>query len=191
MYCLRQNAFNYICFPNGWLNVNVAPLLSGDKLSDAEVEEMIAEADKDGDGTLNYEEFVKMLTTDWSIASVTQWCPGQFVWARVRAEILSPRPESFPPASSTPATTVIVQRLVSSDLIRENTFVTFENRVNWSLVYFPSKALPCNSISLNTRSHEIFKVNDAQFVKLKSSYNGSEVYSPSFLPTWCVALYEL
>lgn len=36
----------------------------GDKLSDAEVEEMIAEADKDGDGTLNYEEFVKMLTTD-------------------------------------------------------------------------------------------------------------------------------
>ena len=40
------------------------PLISGDKLSDAEVEEMIAEADKDGDGTLNYEEFVKMLTTD-------------------------------------------------------------------------------------------------------------------------------
>ena len=38
--------------------------LEGDKLSDAEVEEMIAEADKDGDGTLNYEEFVKMLTTD-------------------------------------------------------------------------------------------------------------------------------
>jgi len=36
----------------------------GDKLSEAEVEEMIAEADKDGDGTLNYEEFVKMLTTD-------------------------------------------------------------------------------------------------------------------------------
>ena len=39
-------------------------LFSGDKLSDAEVEEMIAEADKDGDGTLNYEEFVRMLTTD-------------------------------------------------------------------------------------------------------------------------------
>ena len=39
-------------------------LIAGDKLSDAEVEEMIAEADKDGDGTLNYEEFVKMLTTD-------------------------------------------------------------------------------------------------------------------------------
>merc|ERR1711953_769158 len=36
----------------------------GDKLSEAEVEEMIAEADKDGDGTLNSEEFVKRLTTD-------------------------------------------------------------------------------------------------------------------------------
>ena len=29
-----------------------------------EVEEMINEADKDGDGVLNYEEFVKMLTSD-------------------------------------------------------------------------------------------------------------------------------
>jgi len=36
----------------------------GDKLSNEEVEEMINEADKDGDGVLNYEEFVKMLTTD-------------------------------------------------------------------------------------------------------------------------------
>jgi Ca2+-binding EF-hand superfamily protein len=38
--------------------------LPGDKLTPEEVEEMIAEADKDGDGVLNYEEFVKMLTTD-------------------------------------------------------------------------------------------------------------------------------
>ena len=28
---------------------------------------MITEADKDGDGVLNYEEFVKMLTTDWNV----------------------------------------------------------------------------------------------------------------------------
>ena len=47
--------------------------IEGDKLSDAEVEEMIAEADKDGDGTLNYEEFVKMLTTDWTVQSWYFW----------------------------------------------------------------------------------------------------------------------
>ena len=39
--------------------------VSGDKLTEEEVEEMINEADKDGDGVLNYEEFVKMLTTEW------------------------------------------------------------------------------------------------------------------------------
>ena len=38
--------------------------ISGDKLSLEECQEMINEADKDGDGVLNYEEFVKMLTTD-------------------------------------------------------------------------------------------------------------------------------
>ena len=54
-----QNAFNYVSLMNKCFS-----LIPGDKLSDAEVEEMIAEADKDGDGTLNYEEFVKMLTTD-------------------------------------------------------------------------------------------------------------------------------
>lgn len=54
-----QNAFNYVSL----MNECFSPI-PGDKLSDAEVEEMIAEADKDGDGTLNYEEFVKMLTTD-------------------------------------------------------------------------------------------------------------------------------
>lgn len=36
----------------------------GDKLKDEEVDDLIHEADKDGDGVLNYEEFVKMLTTD-------------------------------------------------------------------------------------------------------------------------------
>jgi len=33
----------------------------GEKLTNEEVEEMIKEADMDGDGTINYEEFVKMI----------------------------------------------------------------------------------------------------------------------------------
>ena len=37
---------------------------AGDKLSEEEVDDLISEADKDGDGVLNYEEFVRMLTAD-------------------------------------------------------------------------------------------------------------------------------
>lgn len=33
----------------------------GEKLTDDEVDAMIAEADVDGDGSVNYEEFVKMM----------------------------------------------------------------------------------------------------------------------------------
>jgi Ca2+-binding EF-hand superfamily protein len=33
----------------------------GEKLTEEEVEEMIREADVDGDGQVNYEEFVKMM----------------------------------------------------------------------------------------------------------------------------------
>merc|ERR1712093_248717 len=33
----------------------------GEKLSDTEVEEMIREADTDGDGQINYDEFVRMM----------------------------------------------------------------------------------------------------------------------------------
>ncbi|XP_039067833.1 calmodulin-like protein 8, partial [Hibiscus syriacus] len=35
----------------------------GEKLNDEEVEQMIREADLDGDGQVNYDEFVKMMTT--------------------------------------------------------------------------------------------------------------------------------
>ncbi|KAH0828681.1 hypothetical protein J3R83DRAFT_3050 [Lanmaoa asiatica] len=37
---------------------------AGEKLTETEVEEMIREADVDGDGQINYEEFVKLLETD-------------------------------------------------------------------------------------------------------------------------------
>ena len=33
----------------------------GEKLSEEEVEQMISEADLDGDGQVNYDEFVKMM----------------------------------------------------------------------------------------------------------------------------------
>ena len=37
----------------------------GEKLTDEEVEEMIREADMDGDGQVNYEEFVRMMLAKW------------------------------------------------------------------------------------------------------------------------------
>ena len=37
----------------------------GEKLTDEEVDEMIREADVDGDGQINYEEFVKMMMSKW------------------------------------------------------------------------------------------------------------------------------
>ena len=36
----------------------------GEKLTDEEVDEMIREADVDGDGQINYEEFVKMMMSN-------------------------------------------------------------------------------------------------------------------------------
>lgn len=39
----------------------------GEKLSDEEVEQMIREADTDGDGQVNYEEFVRMMMAVWLI----------------------------------------------------------------------------------------------------------------------------
>jgi calmodulin len=39
-------------------------VILGDKLAEEDVDDLISEADKNGDGVLNYEEFVKMLTSD-------------------------------------------------------------------------------------------------------------------------------
>ena len=35
----------------------------GEKLTDAEIEEMMREADDDGDGEVDYNEFVKMMSS--------------------------------------------------------------------------------------------------------------------------------
>lgn len=44
----------------------------GEKLNDSEVEEMINEADVDGDGQINYEEFVKVRASTLSSYATLQ-----------------------------------------------------------------------------------------------------------------------
>jgi Ca2+-binding EF-hand superfamily protein len=52
----------FYCFKS-----KIIPSLStGEKLTDEEVDEMIREADVDGDGQINYEEFVKMMVSETS-----------------------------------------------------------------------------------------------------------------------------
>ncbi|XP_042400122.1 calmodulin-like isoform X2 [Zingiber officinale] len=47
---------------NGFISKNENVMMSlGEKLTDEEVDQMIKEADLDGDGQVNYEEFVKMM----------------------------------------------------------------------------------------------------------------------------------
>lgn len=45
----------------------------GEKLSDAEVDEMIREADVDGDGQINYEEFVRMMISKVCLPHSDTW----------------------------------------------------------------------------------------------------------------------
>ncbi|KAG5626770.1 hypothetical protein H5410_011988 [Solanum commersonii] len=43
----------------------------GEKLTDEEVYEMIREADVDGDGQINYDEFVKVMMAKWELINST------------------------------------------------------------------------------------------------------------------------
>lgn len=66
----KQSRYNLrillVCVGNGFISAaelrHVMTNL-GEKLTDEEVDEMIREADIDGDGQVNYEEFVKMMTS--------------------------------------------------------------------------------------------------------------------------------
>ena len=49
------------CSPSLTMQLRHVMTNLGEKLTDEEVDEMIREADVDGDGQVNYEEFVKMM----------------------------------------------------------------------------------------------------------------------------------
>ena len=47
--------------PPCWLQLRHVMINLGEKLTDEEVEQMIREADLDGDGQVDYDEFVRMM----------------------------------------------------------------------------------------------------------------------------------
>ena len=52
---------------------------TGEKLTDQEVEEMIREADVDGDGLINYEEYASIALVLLNVAEVTRAALYRFV----------------------------------------------------------------------------------------------------------------
>ena len=68
-YCLRKDYLDYIFKyfdkdGNGYITaLELSSVMNslGEKLTEEEVEEMIREADIDGDGQIDYDEFVRMM----------------------------------------------------------------------------------------------------------------------------------
>lgn len=60
----------------------------GEKLTDEEVDEMIREADIDGDGHINYEEFVRMMMARWFLMHITMIFRLAFIYFNFFYDIL-------------------------------------------------------------------------------------------------------
>merc|ERR1711879_360806 len=70
----------------------------GEKLADEEVDEMIREADVDGEGQINYEEFVKMMMAGGP--SYSQSVPAQCAPVELSAQVASAPASVAPSAAS-------------------------------------------------------------------------------------------
>lgn len=55
-----------------WYTYALPKTSLGEKLTSQELDQMIKEADADGDGTINYEEFTEMLVVSWRIKMLLQ-----------------------------------------------------------------------------------------------------------------------